>query len=190
MASTVQAFNSMMANFLEELHQTFPEESKIAIVQEAFSDLASVNARKPMELFTGSLAPYSELVMARNPALFDQPIELPGGLDMSTLWNKPDVSEDTRAAMWQYIQMLFMLGTTVQNLPPQLLDTIESVAASCAGQMQPDSEGNMDLSQLSRMLMGGLGSVMSSGGGLGALGALPDPSTRRGGKRGGKPRRH
>lgn len=165
MGSTVQAFNSMMANFLEELHQTFPEETKIAIVQEAFADLSSINARKPMELYTATLTPHQELVMQRNAALFEQPIELPGGLDMSALWSKPDVSEETRAAMWQYIQMLFMLGTTVQNLPPQLLDTIESVAMSCAGQMQEGPDGGLDLSQLSSMLMGGLGSVLGGGGG-------------------------
>ena len=178
MSSTIQAFNTMMANFLEELHQTFPEEQKIAIVQEGFQDLSSVNARKPMEVFTATLAPYSELVMAKNPALFDQPIELPGGLNMSALWAKPDVTQETRDAIWQYIQMLFMLGTTVQNLPPQLLDTIESVAMSCATQMQ-EGGGGLNFSQLSSMLMGGLGSVMGGGGGSNPLAALgPPPRTK------------
>lgn len=159
MSSTVQAFNSMMGNFLEELNQTFPEEHKIAVVMEAFEDLCSVNARKPMELFTATLTPYAELVMAKNTALFNQPIELPGGLDMSKLWAKPDVTQETRDAIWQYIQMLFMLGSTVQNLPPQLLDTIESVAMSCASQMQ-DGNGGLDMGALSSVLMGGLNSML------------------------------
>lgn len=162
MGSTVQAFNSMMANFLEELHETFPEEHKIEVVLEAFNDLTSINARKPMELFTASLMPYQELVMAKNPGLFRQPIELPGGLNMSTLWAKDDVSQETRDAIWQYIQMLFMLGTTVQSLPQPLLDTIESVALSCANQMQNDA-GSLDFSSLSRMLMGGIGNIMNHG---------------------------
>ena len=166
MTTTVQAFNTMMGNFLDELHQTFPEESKIAVVSEAFKDLCAVNARKPMELYVAGLAPYSELVMAKNPALFDQPIELPGGLDMSTLWAKPDVTRETREAMWQYIQMLFMLGTTVQNLPPQLLETIEGVAMSCANEMA-EGGGGLDLSKLSGLLMGGLGSMLGGGGGGG-----------------------
>lgn len=160
MGSSIQAFNSMMTNFLEELHQTFPEEQKIAIVIESFNDLTSINVRKPMELFTASLAPYSELVMAKNPDLFKQPIELPGGLDMSLLWAKPDVSQETRDAIWQYVQMLFMLGTTVQNLPEPLLETIESVAMNCATQMQTDGGGGINFSALSNMLMGGLGSMM------------------------------
>lgn len=172
MGSTVQAFNSMMSNFLEELRQTFPEEPKIAIVIESFDDLTSINARKPMELFTASLAPHGELVMAKNPDLFGQPIELPGGLDMSKLWAKEDVTQETRDAIWQYIQMLFMLGTTVQNLPPQLLETIESVALNCATQMQTDGGGAMNFGALSNMLMGGLGNMLGGGAGLGGLGGL------------------
>lgn len=173
MSSTVQAFNSMMGNFLDELNQTFPEEQKIAVVREAFDDLCSANARKPMELFTASLTPYAELVMAKNPALFDQPIELPGGLDMSKLWAMPDVSQETRDAIWQYIQMLFMLGSTVQNLPPQLLETIESVAMSCASELQ-DGQGGLNMGALSNVLMGGLTNIMGSAGagGLGGLGGL------------------
>ena len=176
MSSTTQAFNTMMKNFLEELHQTFPEEHKIAIVIESFEDITRINARKPMELFTAALAPHAELIMAKNPALFDQPINLPGGLDMSVLWKVPDVTQATREAIWQYIQMLFMLGTTVQNLPAPLLETIESVAMSCASQMQADGNGMPDFASLSSMLMGGLGNMMGGAGGgsadLGSLAAL------------------
>jgi hypothetical protein len=179
--STVSAFNQMMRNFLEELHATFPEETKVHLVLEAFDDLARINAKKPMELFVASLAPYAALVTAKSAALFDQPIILPGGLDMSSLWSKEDVTSETRDAIWQYIQMLFMLGTTVQNLPPQLLATIESVAMNCATQMQ-SGDSPVDFASLSGMLMGSLGNMMGSGGGgldslaslasLGGLGSL------------------
>lgn len=184
MSSTVQAFNTMMKNFLEELSQTFPEEHKVEVVMESFDDLVAINARKPMELFTAALAPHSELVMSKNPDLFAQPIQLPGGLDMSKLWAVPDVSQETRDAIWQYIQMLFMLGTTVQNMPPQLLETIESVAMSCAQQMGSGAgDGNVDLGSLSGMLMGGLGNMMGGGGlasmlGGGGGGSLLPPPTR------------
>ena len=184
MSTTTQAFNTMMGNFLEELHHTFPEEHKIEVVIESFNDLTSINARKPMELFTASLAPYSELVMAKNPALFDQPIELPGGLDMSKLWAVPDVMQETRDAIWQYIQMLFMLGTTVQNLPAPLLQTIESVAMSCAAQMGGEGggvgngAGSMDFSALSSMLMSGLGSMMGGSGSGGSSKKLTHPKKR------------
>lgn len=153
----------MMRNFLEELNQTFPEETKIAIVLDSFDELVRINARKAMEVFVAALAPHAALVTAKDPALFEQPITLPGGLDMSALWNKPDVDDATRSAVWSYLQMLFMLGTTVQNLPPQLLQTIESVAMNCASQMQDSPSGGVDFGALSSMLMGGLGNMLGGG---------------------------
>jgi hypothetical protein len=163
--TTTSAFNQMMRNFLEELHATFPEEPKVGLVLESFDDLCGINQKKPMELFVAALAPHHALVMAKDPALFQQPIALPGGLNMSALWAKPDVDQSTRDAVWQYLQMLLMLGTTVQSLPPQLLATIESVAQSCASQMPSGAgPGAMpDLGALSNMLVSGLGSLMGSG---------------------------
>ena len=163
MASVVQAFNTMMGNFLDQLRTLFPEETKIAVVQESFASLVSINVRKPMEMFTASLAPYANLVMARDEALFAQPIELPGGLNMSSLWAKEDVDQESRDAMWQFIQFLFTLGTTVQSLPPQLLETIENVAMSCASQMGSEG-GSMNIAELSNLLMGGMGNLLGSGG--------------------------
>jgi len=160
----------MMRNFLEELEQTFPEEDKVGLVTEAFDELVRINAKKPMELFVAALAPHAALVTSKDPALFNQPIRLPGGLDMSVLWAKPDVDQATRDAIWSYLQMLFMLGTTVEQLPPQLLQAIESVAMNCATQMQDPQ--NVDFAGLSQMLMGGLGSVLG-GAGAGALGGHP-----------------
>lgn len=172
--TTTSAFNQMMRGFLEELHATFPEEPKVGLVLEAFDDLCGINAKKPMELFVAALAPHQALVMAKDPALFQQRIELPGGLDMSALWAKPDVDQSTRDAVWQYLQMLFMLGTTVQSLPPQLLATIESVAQSCATQMPAAGAGGAgglpDLGALSHMLVSGLSGLMG-----GSIGAAAQP---------------
>lgn len=181
MTSTVQAFNTAMGNFLEQLSDLFPEETKIAIVRESFSSLASINPRKPMELFTAALAPFQNLVMAKDAALFDQPIELPGGLDMSALWVKEGVDQESRDAIWQYLQLLFMLGTTVQSLPPQLLETIENVAMSCASQFESGG-GNMNFGSLSNILMGGLGNILGSGNaGLlsGPSAATPSKSSKK-----------
>lgn len=178
MSSTIQAFNTMLKNFLEELQVTFPEETKVAVVIQSFDDLAAINVRKPMQLFVAALAPHANLVTTRNPALFNQPIELPGGLDMSKLWNAEGVTQNSRDAIWQYITMLFMLGTTVENLPQPLLETIENVAMSCAQQMGGSGAGAMgdiDISALSNMLMGGLGDML--GGGRGASTAKPRRTT-------------
>lgn len=177
MGSTVQAFNTLMLEFLNKLCDMFPEDTKVALVRESFDSLADMNPRKPMELFTGTLAPHHVLVMQKNADLFKQDIELPGGLDISKLWAHEDVDDASREAIWQYLQLLLTLGTTVQHLPAHLLETIEGVAMSCATQLGAGG-GDMNLSALSNMLMGGLSNIFSAGGGgARGLGALKPPKS-------------
>lgn len=163
--TTVQAFNGMLKNFMEELADVFPEEHQIRVFLDGFDALTMLTPRMPMDMFVDSLAPHASLAMAKDPDLFTK-LEFPGGIDFQRLWASPDVSDNTRDAIWQYINLLYVLGSTVRSMPAEMLEGIESVAKTCADKMQ---SGQMDLSALGGMLMSGLG---SSGGGMGGMGAL------------------
>lgn len=157
--STVQAFNTMLKSFMEELADVFPEEKQIAVFVQGFDALVALDARGPMDMFVDAMAPHTELAMAKNPELFTR-LKFPGGIDFGTLWAS-DISDNTRDAIWQYLNLLLLLGTTVRSMPVEMLQGIESVAKNCADQMQ---SGQMDFSALGSMLMNG---------GLAGLGAGP-----------------
>lgn len=165
--STVQAFNTMLKNFLEELADVFPEETQIRLFLDGFDALSALNPRGPLDMFVESLQPHAALAMAKDPALFDK-LVFPGGIDFARLW-KTDITDNTREAIWQYINLLLMLGTTVHSMPAEMLQSIESIAKNCADQMQ---DGQLDFSKLGSMLMGGLGDNLGGAGGLGALAGL------------------
>jgi hypothetical protein len=160
---TVQAFNSMLKNFLDELCSTFPDVAAIRVYTEGFDTLVKANARKPLQMFMEAVSPHTDAVMRRDPELFST-LSL-GGIDFKTLWAS-DISDATRNAIWQYLHMLFLLATTVSSVPPELLSSIESVAQNCADKMQ---EGQMDFSSMSKMLMGGGAGAEGLLGGLGGL---------------------
>jgi hypothetical protein len=166
MGSISQAFNTMMGQFLDSLMHTFPEEPKLSDVKTAFEALSKINVRKPMEMFTAALSEYAPLVTAKDPTLFDKPIELPGGLNMSTLWKLPDVSDETRGAIWQYIQTLYMLGVAVQSLPDTMLQAIETTAAALSSQPNAMSMPP-DMNALASMFMGTMGGVFNAPSGQG-----------------------
>lgn len=174
--TTVQAFNTMMKNFVEELADVFPEEREIRVFLDGFDGFVTLNPRAPMDMFVDAITPHSALVMAKDPALFDR-LQFPGGIDFKRLW-ATDLSDNTRAAIWQYINLLYVLGTTVRSMPPEMLQGIESVAQSCASQLE---SGQLDLSSLGGMLMnGGLGGLAAS---LGQLPEEPQPPRPRSKKR-------
>lgn len=158
--STVQAFNTMLKNFLEELASVFPEEAQITTFLASFDALVALDATQPLGLFVDAIAPHAQLAMSKDPALFEH--LKPGGIDFKRLW-QADISDATRDAIWQHINLLFLLGTTVRAMPPQMLESIESMAHACAEQVQ---SGQLDFSALSTMLLNG------GGAGLGALAGL------------------
>ena len=172
---TVQAFNSMLKNFLDELDSTFPDVTAIRVYNEGFDTLVKANVRKPLQIFMEAVSPHADAVMRRDPGLFST-LNL-GGIDFKGLWAS-DISDATRNAIWQYLHMLFLLATTVSSVPPELLSSIESVAQNCADKMQ---HGEMDFSSMSKMLMGGggaegllggLGGLLGGLGGMGGMGGM------------------
>ena len=190
--SAVTAFNTMLKSFLEELVEVFPEQKDVATFLSGLDAFTMIAPRKPLELFVEAMSPHADLVMAKDPALFAA-LEFPG-IDFNAMWTSPGVTDATRAAIWQYIHMLFLMGTTVHSLPPEMLASVESMASDYAQKIEG---GEMDFSSLASALMGGMGSGplaglvsgLGGGGGEGAPRALPAPPPaprRKSGKKSSK----
>ena len=138
--TSVGAFNDMMGQFLSELVQTFPEDKTIKKYESNFELIRKSNPRKVVETYMEALRPYQDRVMARDESLLvDNALVKELGLTKS-LWD--DCSDNTKNAIWQYIQTLLMLGTTITALPADTLKAIESVAEATAGQMSQGDDAN------------------------------------------------
>ena len=134
MSSTHTAFNSMLVDFFGDLAETFDEYSVISDAKTLLNGLLSTDKSTeiPMKTFVEVFKPHSELIMAKDPSLFKVcqiPMISDGGFDMSAEWETID--EDTREAIWNYIQQLFLTGSTVLSLDTSMLSSIEDFATSC-----------------------------------------------------------
>lgn len=154
--TTLVAFNAMLKDFLGDLHSTFPEVDALGLFTLGFDHLIQITPRKPLEMFMKTLIPHSGLVMARDNALFDQELDLGYSINLSDMWNAEGVTESTRAAMWQYISTLFLLGTTIENMPADMLASVESLAQDCAAKVDRGEMGMNDIMSLMMNSMGGL----------------------------------
>ena len=141
--ATLGAFNDMMDQFVNELVQTFPEEKQFQKYQMALEMLRKTNPRKILESYMDAAQPFSERIMSRDSTVIND-VTI-ANLDIAKIWTA-DLSDGTKNAIWQYLQTLLVLGTTISALPQEALSAIEAVARQCAE--------NMDLSQL--------GSIMSA----------------------------
>lgn len=150
--ASVSAFNDMMSQFLVELHKTFPEEKGIKKMLTSFDLLKSTNPRLVVDGYMNGVSPYADKISAKDETfLLDEieNIEFLKELDIKRYWSK--MSPNTKGATWQYLQTLYMLGTTITALPADTLSQIENIAKGVANNMQ-SGDGELDQAALMKMM--------------------------------------
>ena len=158
--ASVTAFNDMLSQFLVELHKTFPDETGIKKMTTSFEMLKQTNPRIIVDGFMKGVTPYANSISAKDEKFIleeIEKIEMLKDLNIKSYWAR--MSPATKAATWQYLQTLYMLGTTITAIPAETLSLIEGIAKDCADKMQTEG-GEIDQDALMKMMgsmLGGMG---------------------------------
>jgi hypothetical protein len=158
--ASVTAFNDMMGQFLVELHKTFPEEKGIKKMMTSFDVLKSSNPRLVVDAFMKGVNPYADKISVKDETFLLKEIETIDflkDLSIKSYWER--MTENTKNATWQYLQTLYMLGTTITALPQDTLSQIESIAKGVASQLQDGDGGELNQDALMKMMGSMLGSL-------------------------------
>jgi hypothetical protein len=155
--TTIKAFDDMMGQFLGEIAQVFPDEPP----------------KNPPNCqdFMKQISAWAPKMTARDDSFFCEENEFTKNLGLHTIWKREDCTENTKQAIWQYLQSLYMIGTTLSMFPPETLSAIEAAAENCAKTMKMNPDGQID----EKSLMAGVNSMLSqmmSGGGNNPFAAL------------------
>lgn len=132
--TTYKAFNSMLSEFFGDLADTFDEYVVITDAKNMLDGLMSADesTKLPMKTFVDVFQPHAKLVMSKDPKLFDV-CEIPmisgGGFDIAKEWAA--LEEENRDAIWNYVQQLFLTGTTILSMSGDVLKSIENLAQGC-----------------------------------------------------------
>ena len=105
------------------------------------------------------VSPYADKISAKDETFLlkeIETIEFLKDLDIKRYWEK--MSANTKSATWQYLQTLYMLGTTIVSIPDETLKMIEGIAKDCADKMQ-SGDGQIDQDALMKMMGGMLGNL-------------------------------
>lgn len=157
--ASVTAFNDMLSQFLVELHKTFPEEKGIKKMMTSFDVLKSSNPRLVVDAYMKGVSPYAEKISTKDETFLlkeIETIEFLKDLNIKSYWER--MSANTKSATWQYLQTLYMLGTTITSIPDDTLKMIEGIAKDCADKMQ-DGDGEINQDALMKMMGNMLGSL-------------------------------
>jgi hypothetical protein len=100
-----------------------------------------------------SVSPYADSISSKDEVFIlvhSSDIEFLAELNIIKLWKR--MGEGTKDAVWQYLQTLYILGTTIQSVPEDTLNAIEAMAKECATKMQSGEDGEINQDALMKMM--------------------------------------
>jgi len=125
----------------------------------SFDVLKSSNPRLVVDAYMKGVSPYAEKISTKDETFLlkeIETIEFLKDLNIKSYWER--MSANTKSATWQYLQTLYMLGTTITSIPDDTLKMIEGIAKDCADKMQ-DGDGEINQDALMKMMGNMLGSL-------------------------------
>ena len=160
--SITQAFISVLEEFLDELRKTFPEEKKLKVYYNSFQTMKKTNPKVILEGFMKEVSKHSDKIVNKDESYFlEGDDEFLKELNVKKWWT-PDLSQNTKDAIWQYMNTLYILGTTITSIPNELLSTIENVAEKCASDMEQNPGQDANMSNLFAGVQNMVGNLMKN----------------------------
>lgn len=154
--SCLSSFNVLLSNFLDELSQVFPEDKKLKVYKNLFETFVSTKPDLPLKIWVDTLGKEANLIIAKDPALFDKHPMLFDSIDIKTMWES-DISDANRDVIWQYMSTLNVLAQTISALPPDMLATVETMAQGLAQGLEGGGMAGMDFGKLFSSFAGMMG---------------------------------
>jgi len=149
--SSVRAFENIYYQFLDDLLTAYPENAKAKAAREA------PVSRGTLDRFMKYAQPRSGyLTQRKKKGFFDPKNRFMVDNGVFDVMSKPDVSEQTAAAVWNYVNNMYMIGMSMAMIPPEMLAMVEQTADKFAKEA---TEGG-DMSE--EKLMASMQKMMSS----------------------------
>jgi len=115
--ASVDTFNELLLQFVDELAHTFPENTIVKTYRNTVSMLIKKDPGVCLETFMKNVKPHEDLIRNQDEQIFEELSRSYGilkTLDLESMW-KSELSDTSRTAIWQYVQGLYVLGNNVSE---------------------------------------------------------------------------
>jgi len=116
--ASVDTFNELLLQFVDELAHTFPENTIVKTYRNTVSMLIKKDPGVCLETFMKNVKPHEDLIRNQDERIFEELSRSYGilkTLDLESMW-KSELSDNSRSAIWQYVQGLYVLGNNVARM--------------------------------------------------------------------------
>lgn len=149
----VQRFIEMESEFINALCDVFPESMKLKTAKVKFDIACKVPGQNQqrVEEWIQYMFPLKRAIQDREHAKVMVNSQFPPSvqeIDIETLWQDPDVDDETRAAIYEYLDELMRIADMYHlytAVPGGMMSSLTSMAEEIASDMR---EGRLDMAQL------------------------------------------
>lgn len=142
MPTSAESFKLMYKEFINELMKEFPD-----IIEIKDEKLNSFKYKGDhMKRFIKRIQipeDFSKMITERNEALFSSECKLIKDIGLHLVWKVAD--ENTKNSIWQHLNTMYVLSSTISSIPPKMLSNIETMAQQFAQQMSQSDMQNLDI---------------------------------------------
>ena len=135
----------MLEEFLTELRLTFPEIAELEVYESHFHTIKESNPEIIVHGYISAMKPYKKKLDSRDESLIlnnDNPFLKK--LNVSEVWTD-ELSQNTKDAIWEYLQQLHIRAMAVDIISDDLLSSIGEVAQKLQTQIEQDPEAFQDM---------------------------------------------
>jgi hypothetical protein len=150
------AFNNMLDSFYNDLLAVYPD-----------NEVIKASSKKPrtkavMDRFMKYTGSRAHLLTARDAAFFSEKNKFMKDAGVVDLW--PAMTENNKVAVWSHVQNMYMLGTSISMLPPEMLAMVEGTAQKFAKEIEDG--GDFDETKLMSSVQKMMSQMMQGKGGF------------------------
>lgn len=133
--SVIVEFNKTLDEFINKLITQFPQEGKLKSYYSAFKVSKMYDNVMPLKIFMGGCLNYAEQIKSRDSNFFVNKKEFVSKLQECTSFSNDiglvnyweDLSMNSKNAIWDYVQTLFVMGEMYINKDTSIINSINSV---------------------------------------------------------------
>jgi len=130
MTKNIDKFNTLFNEFIDKIINKYPEQSLVEY-KKAFVLLKLTSPSTPSSLFMAGCVDYRNEIKNRDEAFFINNETIRNRINNFSIdiglykyWN--ELSDNTKTAIWDYIQSLFLIGELIINKAPSEFNRIRN----------------------------------------------------------------
>lgn len=141
--ASYEAFVEILKELTDFVLKENPENERVISYKEKLDKASSENYEAFVTSFMHDMNKYGECVTNKDEKFFNTEAHIVKRTSLHKLWSNFD--DEQKEKIWEYLNTLYVFGTTLRSVPKDVLKNIEAMAAQIANESTSNSENAEDI---------------------------------------------